>query len=58
MSLREPAETVRVTDTSERLAKFAQAEADVKEAGNIVELSTQEGDELAVATELAPAETG
>jgi valyl-tRNA synthetase len=56
VSLRVPAEDVTVTDSPERLAKLALAEADVREAGNIVRLATAEGDEPSVTTELATAE--
>jgi hypothetical protein len=43
-----------VRDTSERLAALRAAEADVKEAGHIAELVTDEADALSVEVELAP----
>jgi valyl-tRNA synthetase len=54
-SLRADVTRVVVRDTSERLAALRAAEADVKEAGHIAELVTEEGPELSVDVELAPA---
>jgi valyl-tRNA synthetase len=58
VSLRVPAETVTVRDTSERLAKLALAETDLREAGNIGALIPVEDAEPGVDTVLgAPPET-
>jgi valyl-tRNA synthetase len=54
VSLRADVTKVTVRDTSERLAALHAAEADVKEAGHIAELVTEEGPELSVDVELAP----
>jgi valyl-tRNA synthetase len=53
-SLRAEVTKVTVRDTSERLAALKAAEADVKEAGHIAELITEEADTLTVEVELAP----
>ena len=42
-----------VRDTPERLAALAQVAADVKEAGRVADLATEEADELDVKVELA-----
>jgi valyl-tRNA synthetase len=55
VSLRVPAERVVVRDTLERLAKLSAAEVDVREAGNIRTLDTQEAAEPVVETVLAAA---
>src|SRR5438270_844437 len=52
-SLRADVTKVTVRDTSERLAALRAAEADVKEAGHIAELVTEEATELSVEVELA-----
>jgi valyl-tRNA synthetase len=54
-SLRADVTRVTVRDTSERLAALRAAEADVKEAGHIADLVTEEAPELSVDVELAPA---
>ena len=56
-SLRADVAKVVVRDTSERLAALRAAEADVKEAGHIAELVTEEAAQLSVEVELAPTET-
>jgi valyl-tRNA synthetase len=48
VSLRTPAERVVVHDTAGRLARLAQAEADLREAGNVVVLETVEAEAFAV----------
>jgi valyl-tRNA synthetase len=53
VSLKVPAETVSVTETAERLAKLALAEADVRRAGSILDLRTTEGETFGVAVTLA-----
>jgi valyl-tRNA synthetase len=53
-SLRTPAERVVVHDTAERLAALAPAEADLRDAGKIVALTTEVAPELRVEVELAP----
>jgi len=53
-SLATPARRVHVRDTPERLAALAQAEADLREAGKIAELTTEAGDTFSVTTELEP----
>jgi valyl-tRNA synthetase len=53
VSLRVAAERVMVRDTAERLARLRFAEADLREAGNIVQLETAEASELSVETVLA-----
>jgi valyl-tRNA synthetase len=53
-SLRADVAKVTVRDTSERLAALRAVEADVKEAGHIAELVTEEASELSVEVELAP----
>jgi valyl-tRNA synthetase len=55
-SLASPVERVVVRDTRERLDALAAARADVEEAGKIRVLETDEGPELLVKVELAPAE--
>jgi len=52
-SLRADVARVTVRDTSERLAALRAAEADVKEAGRIAELVTEEAAALSVEVELA-----
>jgi valyl-tRNA synthetase len=54
-SLRLEVNRVTVRDTAERLAALKEAEADLRQAGNIRELSFAEGDGFAVAVELAAA---
>jgi valyl-tRNA synthetase len=54
VSLRTAAERVAVVDTSERLAKLAAAEKDLREAGNIGELETRPGEPFGVSTILGP----
>jgi valyl-tRNA synthetase len=56
VSLRVAAERVTVRDTAERLARLAVAEVDLREAGNIGALVTEEAGELAVETVLATPE--
>jgi valyl-tRNA synthetase len=56
VSLRVPAETVTVRDTSARLAKLAFSVEDVREAGNVGSLVTEEADEASVQTVLASTE--
>ena len=53
-SLMTPVVRVVVHDTAERLAAIARAEADLREAGKIAELSTEIATELRVEVELAP----
>jgi valyl-tRNA synthetase len=53
VSLRVPAEQVTVSDTAERLAMLALAEADVREAGTISALRTEEAEAFAVHAVLA-----
>ena len=53
-SMRTEVTSAAVTDTPERLALLALAEADVRSAGRIGTLTTAPGDTLAVAVELAP----
>jgi valyl-tRNA synthetase len=55
-SMRTDVLTATVADTPDRLALLALAEADVRSAGRIATLATAEGEALAVAVELAPAE--
>ena len=52
-SLRAEVSRVVVRDTPERLAALAAAEADVKEAGHVAELVTDEADAPSVTVELA-----
>ena len=52
-SLRSDVKRAVVRDTAERLAALARAEGDVREAGRIAELVTEEADGLAVAVTLA-----
>jgi hypothetical protein len=56
VSLRTPAERVTVVDTSERLAKLAAGEKDLREAGNIRELETGSGEAFEVSTVLGPSQ--
>ncbi|MEX0985386.1 MAG: valine--tRNA ligase [Actinomycetota bacterium] len=56
VSLRVPADRVRVRDTAERLAKLALAAADVREAGNVVSLETEEASEASIETVLGAPE--
>jgi valyl-tRNA synthetase len=56
VSLRVPAERVVVRGTADRLAQLAQAEADVREAGNVQALVTEVAEETSVATTLAALE--
>jgi valyl-tRNA synthetase len=53
-SLRTEVTRAVVRDTAERLRALDAAVADVREAGNVVELLTEEAGELAVDVELAP----
>jgi valyl-tRNA synthetase len=53
-SLMTPVERVVVHDTADRLAALATADADLREAGKIAELTTEVGTELRVDVELAP----
>jgi valyl-tRNA synthetase len=55
-SLRTPADRVVVHDTAERLAALALADSDLREAGKIGELVTEEAPELRVEVVLAPPE--
>jgi valyl-tRNA synthetase len=55
-SMRQPVDTVTVTDTPARLALLALVAADVRDAGRIEHLEPVEGDGFAVATELAAAD--
>ena len=57
-SMRTEVTSVTVTDTPERLALLALAEADVRSAGRIAALTTEPGDQLAVTVELAPETEG
>ena len=52
-SLRAEVSRVLVRDSPERLAALAAAEADVREAGHIADLVTEEADERSVTVELA-----
>ena len=52
-SMRAPVAVLTVTNTAARLAALAAAEQDVRDAGGVVELVTQVGDEAAVEVELA-----
>jgi valyl-tRNA synthetase len=54
-SLRADVTSTTVRDTPDRLTALRAAEADVKEAGHIAELLTEESDEFSVEVELAPA---
>ena len=45
---------VVVRDTAERLATLANAAADVRDAGRIADLVTEEADQPSVTVELAP----
>ncbi|HEX6844194.1 MAG TPA: class I tRNA ligase family protein, partial [Actinomycetota bacterium] len=53
VSLKVPAERVVVRDTAGRLAKLALAADDVREAGNVAVLATEEASEASVETVLA-----
>ena len=55
-SMRTPVQQAVVTDTPARLALFAQAATDVQAAGQIADLSTEEGKSFHVAVTLAPPE--
>jgi valyl-tRNA synthetase len=56
VSLRVPAERVTVRDTAERLERLALAADDVREAGNVVELTTEVAEDRSVETVLAAPE--
>jgi valyl-tRNA synthetase len=53
-SLASPAQRVVVHDRADRLAALARSESDVRMAGRIEELATEEGEPFAVNVELAP----
>ena len=55
-SLATPVVRAVVRDTPERLAALAKAESDVREAGKIELLETEEAAELSVTVELEPPE--
>ncbi|MGH9191835.1 MAG: valine--tRNA ligase, partial [Acidimicrobiales bacterium] len=52
-SMRAPVASVTVTDTRDRLALLAPAEADVRSAGNVASLETIEGETFSVEVRLA-----
>jgi valyl-tRNA synthetase len=52
-SMRAPVASVTVTDTPDRLALLAPAEADVRSAGNVASLETIEGETFSVEVRLA-----
>jgi valyl-tRNA synthetase len=56
VSLRAAAERVAVRDTTERLARLAEAERDLCEAGNIVALETVPAEAFSVEVVLAPSQ--
>jgi hypothetical protein len=51
--MRAPVASVTVTDTPDRLALLAPAEADVRSAGNVASLETIEGETFSVEVRLA-----
>ena len=52
VSMRNPVESLTVSDTAERLALLAMVEADVREAGRVAGVSAQEAEEFSVAVVL------
>ena len=53
VSMRADVARVLVRDTADRLAALAAAEGDVREAGRVAELTTEEGDTFSVDVVLA-----